>query len=184
MKRGFVLLLLASCLLLPLRAHAAETAAASPADDPVLTPWQSGQSYAGDAQGDARLDSPVQLWRAGLPLRQVFDELTRQTGVALDFWPADAPEGRVALTLYLNPKQPPSLRDVMAQLTWVVHSSFAFAEGPAESRTYYFLGTSTGAGVAEKLAADAAARQEQFRTEFQQRRAQEQADASTALEEA
>jgi hypothetical protein len=162
------------------KALAATTIAAG---DMLLTMWEPSESYEGRAQADARLDRPVQLWRPGMPLREVLQELSQQTGVGFGFWPADAEEGRVCTTLYLNPQQPPSLRSVMAQLSWVTGCGFAYPQGQGEDRTYYLLGSSAGQGVAEKLEADSQALREQFRGQWEERREADRKAAAAALEE-
>ena len=148
-----------------------------------LTPWRPSDSYQGGAQFDSRLDTPVKVWRAGIPLRDLFADLTRQTGVGFDFWPPGTDDARVCVTLYLNPQQPPSLRAVIAQLSWVTGCAFACADGPGDTRSYYLLGTSIAQGAAEKLAAQAEARREQLRGDFQARRDADRETAAAALAE-
>jgi len=154
-----------------------------PAGDVSLVMWQPSESYEGHTQADARLDKPVQLWRAGMPLREVLAEATRQTGVSFDFWPPQAEDARLCVTLYLNPQQPPSLRAVMAQLSWVTGCGFAYPEGQAEARAYYLLGTSLGQGLAERMAVESQARREQFGGQWQERRDAERKAAGAALQE-
>ena len=152
--------------------------------DLPLVVWQPGESYQGGSQFDARLDKPVQFWRAGVPLKEVFADLTRQTGVGFDFLAPQADEPRLCVTLYLNPQQPCSLRDMMAQLTWVTGCKFAYSEPGTGARTYQLLWSSVAQGAAEKLAAETAAREEQFRAERQTQREAQRATTAAALQEA
>ena len=118
--------------------------------------WQVSQSWSGDAQSDSRLDAPVTMWQAGISLPEVFAQVEQQTRVKIGFWPADDQNRRVRVHLFLNPRQPPTLRDVMAQLEWVVDCQFSFAEGGGE-KVYYLMGTTLGRGAPAAIKA----RQEQ-----------------------
>ena len=151
--------------------------------DMPLVFWQPGESYQEGSQFDSRLDKPVRLWRAGTPLREVFADLTRQTGVEFDFLAPEKDEPRICVTFYLNPEQPPSLRAVMAQLNWVTGCLFAYTEPRAESRAYHLLWTSVGQGTAGNVAAQAAAWRAQLRAEMDTRRDTQREAAAKALEE-
>jgi hypothetical protein len=151
-------------------------------DGLLLTPWEPGESYQGGEQFDSRLEKLVQFWRAAAPLQDVFADLRLQTGVRLDFWPPQADEPRVPVTLYLNPQKPASLREVMAQLSWVTGCVFAYNDG-VEGRGYYLLASSTERGAGEKLAAQEQAQREQFRTAWQERQEAERQAALAELEE-
>jgi len=161
-----------------------QTAGAVGAGDLPLVVWQPSLSYQGQAQFDARLDKPVLFWRAGVPLREVFADLTRQNGVGFDFLAPEADEPRLCVTLYLNPQQPCSLREVMAQLSWVTGCKFAYSEPDTGGKAYHLLWSSVGQGAAEKLAAETAARQEQFRAERQAQQEAQRATTAAALQEA
>lgn len=50
--------------------------------------WLPSESYAGGKQYDARLDRPVKLWGAGIPVKKAFAEITAQTGVDVTCYPA------------------------------------------------------------------------------------------------
>jgi hypothetical protein len=119
--------------------------------------WLPWESWPGGRQYDARLDRPVTLWVTGTPLAQVFAAIEQQTGVEIGFFPADDDNTRICANLYLNPKQPPTLRDLLAQLSWVLDCSFGFT-GEGEARTYVLLSTSMGAKVMEQLGKEAAQR--------------------------
>jgi hypothetical protein len=156
-------------------------AASSPAAAEVV--WHPSEAAQGGSQYDARLDQPVRLWGAGIALRDVFGELTRQTGVAFDFAAPEGDEPRLCVTLYLNPERPPELRGVMAQLMWVTGCSFTYTEEPA-GRAYHLIWSSVGQGAAEQLAGEAAARREQFEAEREARQREERRRTSDLLQEA
>jgi len=143
--------------------------------------WEVSQSWPGDTQHDPRLEKPIRFWRAALPLAEVFAGIKEQTGVRLDFWPEGDENPRVRANLFLNPKAPPTLRDVMAQLAWVTDCTFAYSEGGGEPR-YYLLGASPGhggpaAGVVEDRA------QERSRGTRERALASERAEVGANLEE-
>ncbi len=118
----------------------------------ALSFWQPSDSYAGGKQPDPRLDQPVEFWRAGLTLSEVFTSVEEQTRVHISFWPADDQNTRVRVNLYLNPEQPPSLRELMAQLAWVVDCPFFVEDEPGEN-AYYMMSTSIASGAKENLQA-------------------------------
>ncbi len=113
--------------------------------------WQPDKSGEHGIQADSRLDRPVRFWRAGLTLAEVFAGVQQQTGVKLSFWPPDDLNTRTRVNLYLNPKDPPSLRALMVQLIWVTECAFAFADEPGE-RVYYLLSAATTADARAKMA--------------------------------
>ena len=123
------------------------------ATGPRLLSWLPYETHPGGAQFDARLDTPVNFWRAGLSLKEVFVGVAEQTGVEIQFWPAGDENERVHVNLYLNPDRPPSLRELMAQLAWVTGCTFAYEEGEDadEPWTYYLLSTSVAGGAEERL---------------------------------
>ncbi len=167
---GRALALSLVCLALGRAAAAGTTAPAAPAlriGDLTLTPWQPAESYQGGTQFDARLDQPVQFWRAAISLRDVFAEVTRQTGVALAFAAPQRNEPRLSVTLFLNPKQPPTLREVLAQLSWATGCTFGYNEAAAGAKSYYLLWSSAGEGTAAEVAAEEAGRMQQFRAEWE-----------------
>jgi hypothetical protein len=116
----------------------------------ALYAWEVGQSWAGGEQYDVRLDQPVRFWDAGLALADVFAAIDKQTGVTLGFWPGGGENPRVRVNLYLNPQQPPTLRELMAQLAWVTDCTFGISR-ETEPPRYYLLSTSAGAAAAESL---------------------------------
>jgi hypothetical protein len=146
------LLLFAVCACLPAAAGGLGVelipAEQGPGGQPLYQ-WDPSQSWPGRLQSDSRLDQPAQLWRAGIPLLEVFAAIEEQTGVRLGFWPEGDENPRVRVNLYLNPDDPPALRDLMAQLAWVTDCAFAFAEAAPDQTgpTYYLLATSIGRGV-------------------------------------
>jgi hypothetical protein len=117
-----------------------------------LHQWNPSESWPGRADADARLDQPVRFWHAGLPLKQVFAEIRQQTGVTLTFIPEGDQNERVRVHLFLNPQQPPTLRELMAQLSWAVDCGFAVTDTP-DGKVYSLLSTSAPAGAAEEIAA-------------------------------
>jgi hypothetical protein len=102
---------------------------------PQWLPWES---WPGGIQADARLDRPAKLWATAIPLREVFAQLDAQTSVHLGFDPPGDDNARLCLNVYLNPQTPPSLREVMTQLSWVMDCGFAVA-GEGETRQYLLL---------------------------------------------
>ena len=149
-RRGEATMRRASAVLLVGLVVAALTAAQGAA--PALVQWSPGESYAGGKQADSRLGKPVSFWRAGVSLEEVFQGVAQQTGVTVGFYPEDGENRAIRVHLFLNPKQPPTLREVMVQLSWVVDCPFAY-EGEPEKQVYYLLGTSIGRGAAAALQA-------------------------------
>lgn len=107
--------------------------------------WEPGDSYPGAALHDPRLDSPVRLWRAGISLAELATEVETQTGVQLDFWPGADENPRLRINVFLNAEDPPTLRDLLAQLAWVTGCTFAWTEPrTGVERAYFLLSTSLG----------------------------------------
>ena len=163
MRRAAVLLVcvgsaLAVWGLTPQRGAAELAAALAPATspDPSFAPWVPSESWAGGRQYDPRLEKTVEFWGAGMPLREVFAGVKEQTGVEIGFWPAGDMNERVCVTLYLNPEKPPTLRELMAQVSWVTDCGFGYEPGEGAAR-YYLLSTSVGQGAMEKLREERAA---------------------------
>jgi hypothetical protein len=125
---------------------------AAEVEAPKLDPWLPAESYEGGRQADARLEKPVHFWQAAITLEEVFAEVARQTGVQVRFFPADDGNRGVRVHLFLNEKQPPALRNLLVQLSWVLDCSFSTAEEEGR-RVYYLMGTSIGRGAAEALQA-------------------------------
>jgi len=129
-----------------------------------LVPWVPSESWPGGRQYDPRLERTVGFWGAGMPLRDVFAGVKEQTGVEIGFWPPGDVDERVCVNLYLNPEEPPTLRELMAQLSWVVDCGFGYDAEEGAAR-YSLLSTSVGQGAMEKLreerAAAARAREEE-----------------------
>jgi len=138
---------------------------------PLLIPWLPGQSYPEGARPDARLDKPVQFWRAGMSLKQVFADIGEQTGVTLAFWPPGDENERVRVNLYLNPDHPPALRDLMAQLSWVTGCAFACEESAGEDKPYRYrlLSTSVADTAQSRIEEEREAAISQLRDEWQSR---------------
>jgi hypothetical protein len=148
----------AAVLVFACAAVLAKSAVAAPAADIVtvgdttllLRQWLPQESYEGGAQHDPRLDRPVQAWEAGIPLRELFASIEEQTGVKLGFSSEGGQEERICVTLYLDPDEPPSLREVMAQLSWVTDCAFGYGL-PGGERVYYLLTTSAVTGAMDEL---------------------------------
>jgi hypothetical protein len=121
--------------------------------------WLARESWPGGRQYDPRLARTVTFWGTGIPAAQVFASITEQTGVPLDFFPPDDDNARICLNLYLNPEQPPTLRDLLVQIGWTMDCAWA-VEGKGEHSRYLLLHTTTGDKVFEKIQqeSDAAAR--------------------------
>jgi len=118
--------------------------------DPEMALWVASESWPGGTQHDARLGQTVQFWGAGIALRDVFAGVKEQTGVGVGFRPTGDMNERICVTLYLNPEQPPTLRELMAQVGWVMDCAFGYDAG-GEAARYYLLSTSVGQGATEKL---------------------------------
>jgi hypothetical protein len=116
-----------------------------------------------------------------MPLRDVFAGLKEQTGVEVGFWPPGDMNERICVTLYLNPEQPPTLRELMAQLSWVMDCAFALSQG--DEPRYWLLSTSIGQGVAERLEAEVREEGEQRRVRMVQQRAGKLAEFAGRLDE-
>ncbi len=137
------LVLSAVCLLLL-------AVAICPADKSAGVPWVPSQSYEGSSQYDPRLDRQVHLWGAGMLLADVFDAIESQTEVVISCTPPGNENERVPVSLFLNPEDPPTLRAVLAQLSWVLDCNF-FCQGGEGQQTYLLLHTSIGGGAAARL---------------------------------
>ena len=121
------------------------------ADGLALYVWDSNQSWPGRPQSDPRLEESVTLWSTGIPLSDVFAAVHEQTGVEIGFFPADDQNRRVCVNLYLNPDDPPTLRELMVQLAWVTDCAFAYARADDGPPTYFLLSTSIGDGALSRL---------------------------------
>jgi hypothetical protein len=136
---------LAACLALVLSAAPVTTVrSAVPASD-QLRQWNPSASWPGGEQYDPRLEKTVTFWNAGIPLAEVFRRIEEQTGVSIGFRPAGDVNARICVNLYLSPDQPPSLRELMAQLSWAVDCTFSY-EGDGGETRYSLLSTSMGEG--------------------------------------
>ena len=157
---------------------------ASGGDEAPLVVWLPQESHPGGDQYDSRLDKPVRFWRAGLSLAEVFAGVADQTGVDMQFWPLGDENERVRVNLYLNPDQPPSLRELMAQLSWVVACAFAYRSAPegAEPPTYHLLSTSIAGGAESRLEEDRAATMAAFQQQWESRLPGRQAIADRLAE--
>ncbi|UCC67992.1 MAG: hypothetical protein JSV79_12915 [Armatimonadota bacterium] len=113
--------------------------------------WEPSQSWPGGSQHDPRLDRPVSLWGAGILLRDLFASVKDQTGVEIGFFPPGDDNERICVNLYLNSDSPPTLRELMAQLSWVTDCAFAYAEPGEQEPTYYLLSTSIGSGAMKRI---------------------------------
>ena len=114
--------------------------------------WLPSESHLGGMQYDARLDTAVTFWRAGVTLDEVFQDIRQQTGVTLTFYPENDENRRVRVTLFLNQSQRPTLRALMAQLTWVVDCPFFISEVDGQI-VYSLASTSIGAGAEQAILA-------------------------------
>jgi hypothetical protein len=107
--------------------------------------WLPQDSWPGGKQYDPRLERTVKLWGTGVPAAEVFASIAKQTGVALGFDPPDDDNARICLNVYLNPKEPPTLREMLVQIGWVMDCAWA-VEGEGEQRRYVLLHTTIGEG--------------------------------------
>jgi len=104
------------------------------AADREMALWAASESWAGGTQHDERLGQTVQFWGAGIPLGEVFAGIQEQTGVEIGFWPAGDVNERVCVNLYLNPDDPPTLRELMAQLSWATDCLFGYSVEGGEAK--------------------------------------------------
>ncbi len=128
----------------------AQPVVAQAVEPPAMTPWLPAESYPEGKQYDARLDQSVRFWGASIALKDVFASIKDQTGVEIGFWPLGDMNERVCVNLYLNPEKPPSLRDLMVQLSWVTDCGFAWTKSDLDS-TYCLLSTSIKDSIREEL---------------------------------
>lgn len=110
------------------------------ADAPKVVLWSADLSLPDGPLADSRLDQPIHFWRAGLSMLDVFTSIKAQTGVALQYWPPQVADRPARVNLYLSPSKPPPLRDVLAQLAWVLDCPVAITR--TEPRGYYLVDTS------------------------------------------
>jgi hypothetical protein len=114
---------------------------------PWGSPWWSAvESWPGGIQHDERLGQTVQFWGAGIPLRDVFAGIREQTGVEIGFEPPGDVNERVCVNLYLNPDDPPTLRELMAQLSWATDCLFGYWVEGGEAK-YCLHKTTLGEGM-------------------------------------
>jgi len=123
-------------------------------DGRPLHPWNPSQSWPGGPQFDPRLDQPVNFWGAGISLSDVFASVKEQTGVEIGFVPAGDENERICVNLYLNREDPPSLREVMAQLSWVLDCPFAYCHVDENRLEYRLLSTSARFGAVARLSSE------------------------------
>jgi hypothetical protein len=117
---------------------------AEPAFDQVRQ-WNPSESWQGGKQYDPRLERTLTFWNTGVPLAEIFRKVKERTGVSIGFRPSGDVNARVCVNLYFDPDQPPSLREVMAQLSWALDCTFSYEEEEGEIR-YFLLSTSIGEG--------------------------------------
>ena len=129
----------------------------------IPVPWVPSESWPGGRQYDPRLDRPVEFWGAGMPLRDVFAGVKEQTGVEVGFWPPGDVNERVCITLYLNPEEPPTLRELMVQLSWVMDCGFGISGEEEEERSYCLLATSIKGGALRRMEEEQAANVREWR---------------------
>lgn len=115
-----------------------------------LVQWLPSESWPGGEQYDPRLGRPVRFWGAGIPLKEVFAGVREQTDGEIGFWPVGDMNERVCVNLYLNREEPPTLRELMAQLSWVTACAFGVWEDHIEPR-YALLRTSIAEGALVRL---------------------------------
>jgi hypothetical protein len=125
-------------LLLPMLAALLLTGPAHAAAPPRQ--WLAQESWPGGRQYDPRLERTVTFWGTGVPAAELLASVSKQAGVALGFDPPDDDNARICLNVYLNPKEPPTLRDALVQIGWVMDCAWA-VEGKGEQSRYVLLHT-------------------------------------------
>ncbi len=148
-----------------------------------LTQWLAYESWPGHAQYDERLDHSISFWGAGIALADVFAQVHDQTDVTIGFYPPGDENERVRVNLYLNPDRPPTLRDLMAQLSWVLDCAFAYCPARESTPEYLLLSTSTRMGAEERIRAEQQARWGQIRQGAHDRGEQISAEVAEKLAE-
>lgn len=170
MKHGIlVLIVIGVCGAAFALAAAPAAPTSEAAAQPTLTPWLPSYSYPDGVRPDPRLDKPVRFWGAGISLEDLFADLIRQTGVTLSFYPPGDDNKRVRVNLYLNADDPPSLRDVLAQIMWTTDCAVASEETgePSAPYRYYLLSTSVAATAGARLSEDWQDAMEAMRSEWE-----------------
>ena len=168
---ALTLALIGACVATLVLVAAPAAPTAETATQPALIPWLPGDSYPGGSRFDLRLNQTVRFWRAGLTLDEVFAGLTEQTGVALAFYPPGDDNPRLRVNLYLNPDDPPSLRDIVSQLMWTTDCALASEEtgDPSAPYRYYLLSTSIAGAAESRLSQDWQSAMDSFRSEWESR---------------
>lgn len=118
-------------------------------------PWLIQESWPDGQQHDSRLDKTVTIWGAGIPLAQVFAAVREQTGITIVCWPAGDDNERICVNVFLNPESAPSLRNLMATISWVTDCAFGLSDESGE-RIYYLLRTSIKSSAMARLQASRA----------------------------
>ncbi len=118
------------------------------ASDAVV--WSPNQSSAGGSQYDPRLDKPVKMWRTGAALSEVFAQIEKQTGVKVACEPADPDTPRIPVNVFLNEIKPPSLREFLVQLSWVLDDNFC-VRGESGQQVYEPMNLGGGEGAQKRL---------------------------------
>ena len=129
----------------------------------VPVPWVPSESWPGGRQYDPRLKRTVEFWGAGMPLREVFAAVKEQTGVEIGFWPPGDDNERICVNLYLNPEKPSTLRQLMAQLSWVTDCGFGVSGEEEEEPSYCLLATSMKGGALRRMEEEQAANVREWR---------------------
>jgi len=109
------------------------------------------------------LKRTVEFWGAGMPLREVFAAVKEQTGVEIGFWPPGDDNERICVNLYLNPEKPSTLRQLMAQLSWVTDCGFGVSGEEEEEPSYCLLATSMKGGALRRMEEEQAANVREWR---------------------
>ena len=151
MRRGVIVVVVLVLTAAVWLGHQAHTGAKA---DLGQMQWLPTESHPGGAQYDPRLDRQVSFWGAGIVLPDVFGSIKTQTGVEIGFWPPGDENERVRVNLFLNPEDPPALRDLMAQLSWVLGCAFSYERAEEADPRYCLLSTNIRFGVKRRLRAE------------------------------
>jgi hypothetical protein len=151
-QRGYTMRSMTRDVLAFVLVFVAALATTAPGNTAEIVQWRPSESFPGGTQYDARLDTTVTFWRAGVTLGEVFEGIRQQTGVTLTFYPKDDENRRVRVNLFLNQSEPPTLRALMAQLTWVVDCPFFISDVDGQI-LYSLASTSIGAGAEHAILA-------------------------------
>ncbi len=118
--------------------------------------WTPNQSSAGGSQYDPRLDKPVKMWEAGIEVGAVFAKIKKQTGVYVVCSPPDDENAWIPMNIFLNEKNPPTLRSLLVQVSWALNCKF-FVHGEPGQQVYELEHSLAASAALARMEAEAKA---------------------------